>query len=66
MGTSRRYGIDIATDIVPTKLGFLAPFIMTAKCLFQELWQIGIDWDESIPAPFQDTFANWVEGIKVI
>ena len=39
---------------------------MTAKYLFQELWQIGIDWDESIPAPFQDTFANWVEGIKVI
>ena len=56
-------GIDIATDIAPTKrivlgciarlfdhFGFLSPFIMTAKCLFQELWQIGIDKDESRPA----------------
>ena len=74
-------GIDIATDIAPTKrivlgciarlfdhFGFLSPFIMTAKCLFQELWQIGIDKDESRPASllcfFQSHWGN-LEGIEL-
>ncbi|KAG1652582.1 hypothetical protein GQR58_026226 [Nymphon striatum] len=30
-------------------LGFLSPYIMSAKCLFQELWKMAISWDEEVP-----------------
>ena len=30
--------------------GFLMPFVMTSKCLFQELWQLGLHWDEPLPS----------------
>ncbi|KRY96733.1 hypothetical protein T4B_14739, partial [Trichinella pseudospiralis] len=29
-------------------LGFLTPFVVRAKILFQKLWQAGIDWDEPL------------------
>ena len=32
-------------------LGFLSPFILPMKDLLQELWRIGLQWDESIPEP---------------
>uniref|UniRef100_A0A1Y1L369 Integrase catalytic domain-containing protein n=2 Tax=Photinus pyralis TaxID=7054 RepID=A0A1Y1L369_PHOPY len=31
-------------------LGLLAPIIITAKLMVQELWQIKLTWDESVPA----------------
>ncbi|XP_011686440.1 PREDICTED: uncharacterized protein LOC105449136 [Wasmannia auropunctata] len=39
-------------------LGFLGPITVVAKLLLQELWQSGVDWDESIS---QDIHACWLE-----
>lgn len=30
-------------------LVFITPLIMTAKCLFHELWQLGLQWDDEVP-----------------
>ena len=30
-------------------LGFVTPFVMLAKCLFQEIWKQGLTWDQPIP-----------------
>ncbi|KRY09414.1 hypothetical protein T12_4199, partial [Trichinella patagoniensis] len=30
-------------------LGYLSPYLITAKILFQRLWQQGVDWDEKLP-----------------
>ncbi|XP_039304376.1 uncharacterized protein LOC105201305 [Solenopsis invicta] len=30
-------------------LGLLGPSIVSAKLMLQELWQTGVDWDESVP-----------------
>ena len=30
-------------------LGFLAPYVMTAKLMFQELWRLGVEWDVPVP-----------------
>ena len=70
-------GIPIPEGVVTTKrvvlsciarffepLGFLAPFLMKAKCLFQELWKLGLEWDEPVPPSFQEEFVSWVEDLQ--
>ena len=47
-------------------LGFLSPFIMTVKCLFQELWRKGLEWDEVVPEDIQKQFIQWVEGLQYL
>ncbi|XP_011699835.1 PREDICTED: uncharacterized protein LOC105457083 [Wasmannia auropunctata] len=37
-------------------LGLLGPVIVLAKLILQELWQLGIHWDESVP---QDLHSRW-------
>ena len=65
--------------IVPTKrvilsfiarlfdpLGFLNPYIMVAKVLFQELWALGLQWDEIIPPELSDRFNKWLSGLEAL
>lgn len=42
-------------------IGFAAAFIIRAKMGLQELWQIGIDWDEEPPPEIRD---KWIELFK--
>ena len=66
-------------DVVPTKrvllsliarffdpLGFAIPYIMVAKCLFQEVWSLGLEWDEPLPVPCRDIFSAWCAGLEVL
>lgn len=70
-------GVVIPDDVVPTKrvvlsfiarlfdpLGFLTPFSMVAKCLFQTLWQLGLQWDEVLPDESRLVFARWLHGLE--
>ena len=45
-------------------LGFVTPFIMLAKCLFQEIWKQGLTWDQPIPESMQLLFLRWLDGMK--
>ena len=45
-------------------LGLLAPFLMKAKCLFQSLWKLGLEWDEPVPSPYQEEFVGWVQDLQ--
>ena len=47
-------------------LGFLVPFVMTAKCLFQELWRLGVAWDEVVSVDIQERFAMWIKGLDCL
>lgn len=38
-------------------LGLIGPILTTAKCIMQELWQLQIGWDESLP---QSTYTTWI------
>ncbi|XP_071055128.1 uncharacterized protein [Onthophagus taurus] len=42
-------------------LGLLSPFIITAKIYMQELWILGLDWDEEFPS---DLTKNWISFLK--
>ena len=47
-------------------LGFLNPFTVLIKVLFQDLWMLGLDWDEQLPPEFQRKMHAWVEGFQKI
>ncbi|XP_066958114.1 uncharacterized protein [Macrobrachium rosenbergii] len=71
--------VDPFGDIVCTKrnvlsliarcfdpLGFICPFVMHAKILFQEIWRLGLDWDEQLPEAMQGRVKLWVVGLSVL
>lgn len=37
-------------------MGLLGPIVMQAKLIMQQLWRLGLDWDESIPT---DLHTSW-------
>ena len=47
-------------------LGFTAPFAMLAKCLFQELWSLGLQWDDELPEEYKIQFLQWVDGLEIL
>lgn len=47
-------------------LGLISPFTMYAKILFQEIWQFGLGWDETLPHVLKEKFQCWVDGIETI
>jgi hypothetical protein len=40
-------------------LGFLTPFSIRIKCLFQEIWERGLKWDEELPPDLTKTWEQW-------
>ena len=73
------HGVSLPEDICVTKrvvlsyfsrlfdpLGFTAPFVLRAKCLFQELWSLGLGWDDEVPPEYQQEFFHWMDGIDVL
>lgn len=40
-------------------MGFLTPFTIRVKCLFQEMWQRGISWDEELPDDLAQRWQQW-------
>ena len=47
-------------------LGLISPFTMCAKILFQDIWRLGLGWDETLPLDLQLKFQCWVDGIEAI
>ena len=42
-------------------MGFLAPFILVAKLLVQELWRRGFGWDEEIDEEAANVWKKWLK-----
>ncbi|KRX66294.1 hypothetical protein T09_3885 [Trichinella sp. T9] len=40
-------------------LGYLSPYLITAKILFQRLWQQEVDWDEKLPDNVHQEWKKW-------
>ncbi len=55
--TKRNVLSAIATVYDP--LQFLAPFLVRAKILMQEIWRAGLDWDESLPDDLAIKWKRW-------
>lgn len=47
-------------------IGFLNPFIVTAKILMQETWKTGIGWDDKLPDELLKKWRVWCNQIQNI
>ncbi|XP_076055279.1 uncharacterized protein LOC143033676 [Oratosquilla oratoria] len=47
-------------------LGLISPFTMYAKILFQEIWRLGLGWDEILSRDLQLKCQLWIDGIQSI
>lgn len=47
-------------------LGFMTPFILSGKCILQELWHKGIGWDDPIPEHLSSCWEELKNGFKVL
>lgn len=45
---TKRFVLQVA-DIISDPVGFIAPFTVRIKYNLQEIWILGLDWDEEIP-----------------
>lgn len=61
-GNTKRVVLQTTSRIFDP-LGFLSPFTIRAKMLFQRFWTQGLDWDTSLPEPLSDKWCKWVAEI---
>lgn len=72
-------GVTLPDQIVVTKrvilsfiarffdpLGFLSPFLMLAKVIFQDLWKLGLGWDDPVPAQYEREFQSWIQDLDTL
>ena len=57
--TKRNFLRKIATIFDP--LGLLSPFIVRAKIILQEIWSLGVDWDEKLDEITCEKIQQWFE-----
>ncbi|XP_076650259.1 uncharacterized protein LOC143357625 [Halictus rubicundus] len=62
--TKRTILSDIAKIFDP--LGLLGPVIITAKLIMQKLWQLKLDWDESVPLSIHSTWVNYATQLNLL
>ena len=55
-----RRGVLSAASSIFDPLGFLAPFILTAKQILQDLCRIKLEWDEEIAPQYMPRWENWL------
>lgn len=47
-------------------VGFLSPLVIKLKILFQDVWRLGIKWDEKVSDKINESWLNWLMEVKAI
>ena len=47
-------------------MGFLAPVVLRAKMIIQEMWLKKLDWDETTDIELQEKIRNWTKDLKIV
>ena len=61
-----KLGILSTSSSLFDPLGFLAPFLLVARLLIQDLWRLGYDWDRVIDGKLLEIWEKWLEGVKLV
>ena len=59
-------GILKQTSTIIDPLGLVAPFVLRAKLILQELWRLGFDWDKPISGPLLDAWEAWKAELPLL
>ena len=60
---STKRGVLSTVSSMFDPLGFLSPFVFSAKILLQELWRKKLPWDQEIPEPYLTQWRRWLEQL---
>ncbi|GFT26890.1 DUF1758 domain-containing protein [Trichonephila clavipes] len=67
-GESKRFILSVVGRIFDP-IGILGPFFIKLKCLLQELWTLGVEWDSELPPKLRHKWQQWsseAEGLNEI
>ncbi|GFU94500.1 integrase catalytic domain-containing protein [Trichonephila clavipes] len=67
-GESKRFILSVVGRIFDP-IGILGPFVIKLKCLLQELWTLGVEWDSEFPPKLRHKWQQWsseAEGLTEI
>ncbi|GFQ88842.1 integrase catalytic domain-containing protein [Trichonephila clavata] len=65
---SKRFILSVVGRIFDP-IGILGPFVIKLKCLLQDLWTLGVDWDSELPPKLRHKWQQWsseAEGLTEI
>ncbi|GFR02612.1 integrase catalytic domain-containing protein [Trichonephila clavata] len=65
---SKRFILSVVGHIFDP-IGILGPFVIKLKCLLQDLWTLGVDWDSELPPRLRHKWQQWsseAEGLTEI
>ena len=63
--TSKRVILSIASSLFDP-MGLIAPIIIRAKILLQELWLLKLSWDESVPQNLHSTWQTILQDLSLL
>ena len=61
-----RRGLLSTVSSVYDPLGFISPFVLKAKILFQELCRIKSGWDDPMPTELKEQWCRWLQDLPLI
>ena len=64
--TCTRRGMLSVSSSVYDPLGFLAPVVLPAKIMLQELCRINLGWDETTPQDILQQWTRWMEDLDML
>ncbi|GFQ73516.1 integrase catalytic domain-containing protein [Trichonephila clavata] len=65
---SKRFILSVVGRIFDP-IGILGPLVIKLKCLLQDLWTLGVDWDSELPPKLRHKWQQWsieAEGLTKI
>ncbi|GBN34828.1 hypothetical protein AVEN_61683-1, partial [Araneus ventricosus] len=47
-------------------VGFISPFVIRVKCLLQQLWELGLDFDDAVPQRVRQNWLEWCAEVETL
>ncbi|GFU77755.1 uncharacterized protein TNCV_1137631 [Trichonephila clavipes] len=60
---TKRYLLQAAGRLFDP-VGFIGPYTIRIKCLIQEIWCLGLDWDDKLPKQLEVSWNKWYASKK--